>query len=478
MKNTVIKLIFFSTLIALTSCRDELDVVPNDKIIVDNYYTTEGDFRKGIDYAYDGFKMAGYYSGDNTQLIVPDIISDNLIQNPQGRRSNNDAFNFAFAGNVGSVTALYGAGYAVIARANVVLSKLDKLPAGAVRNNFEAEARGIRAISHFDIVRSYSKIPTQSADAANSMGIAYVDTYDPFQLVSRNLSVVQVYDKILADLIFAEQNITQVASVGKLNKAAIQGYLSRVFLYKGDYDNAILWGEKSLQTSASVGSITNFKNIWNDTSTDGVLFKVLNSSIENIKTGSAYNQTVGGQIKSEYVVDYNFFLQFNNADIRKTSYINTSTFSGNIYNNIIKYKQANGKPVEAVDVKLMRSAEVLLNVAESMYKKNNEAGALALLNKLRAQRYSNFVSGTEAGPALFNAIMLERRLELAFESDRFYTLKRLGMAINRSAFGPYADGSGNAASVRTIEANSFKFQLPISQTAIDNNPSIVQNPGY
>lgn len=205
MKNKVIKQILFSTLILLTSCRDELDVVPNDKIIVDNYYTTESDFRKGLDYAYDGFKIAGYYSGDNTQLIIPDVISDNLIQNPQGRRSNSDAFNLAFAGNVGAVTSLYGAGYAVAARANIVLSKLENLPAGAARNNFEAEARGIRAISHFDIVRSYAKIPTQSADAGSSLGIAYVDTYDPFQLVTRNLTVNEVYDKILADLLFADR---------------------------------------------------------------------------------------------------------------------------------------------------------------------------------------------------------------------------------------------------------------------------------
>lgn len=478
MKNKVVKLILLSTLVIFTSCRDELDVVPNDRIIVDNYYTTESDFRKGIDYAYDGYKIAGYYSGDNTQMIVPDIISDNLIQNPQGRRSNNDAFNLAFAGNVGSVTALYGAGYAVIARANVVLSKIGNLAPSAARNNFEAEARGIRAISHLDIVRSYSKIPTQSTDAGASLGIAYVETYDPFQTVTRNLTVNQVYDKIIADLLFAEQNITQSTSKGRLNKAAIQGYLSRVYLYLGDYDNTILWGQRSLQLSPSVGSIANFKNIWNDTSDDGVLFKILNSAIENIKTGSAYNQTIGGQIRSEFVVDYDFFQKFAGTDIRKSSYITTSPYLGNSFNNVIKYKQATGKPVEAVDVKLMRSAEVLLNVAEAMYKKGNEAGALTLLNTLRAQRYSNFVAGTETGTSLFNSIMLERRLELAFEADRFFTLKRLALPVSRSNFGPYADGSGNPAPVKTIEVGSFKWQLPIPQAAIDNNPAIVQNPGY
>jgi starch-binding outer membrane protein, SusD/RagB family len=479
MKKHIIKIsLFASIFLTVSSCTDELSVLPNDRLVEETYYITENDFRKGVDYAYDAFKMSGYYAGDNTQAIIPDILSDNLIQNPQGRRSNNSAYIFDIAANVGAVTSVYGGGYAVASRANAVLDKLNNLPAGSFRNNIEAEARAIRAVAHFDIVRRYCKIPTQSADANSSIGIAYVEKFDPYLITSRNLNVSQVYDKIISDLLFAEQNISQSASVGKFTKAAIQGLLSRVYLYKGDYDNVILWGQKSLALNPSVGSVTNFKNIWADSSNDGVLFKILNSSIENIKTGSAYNQTVGGQIKSEYVVDYDFYTKFASNDIRKTSYIQTSVFNGKSYNNIIKYKQATGKPIEVVDVKYLRSAEVLLNVAEAMYKKSNEAGALSLLNTLRAQRYSSYIPGVEGGQNLWNAIMTERRLELAFETDRFFTLKRLGLPIQRSSFGPEANGAGNPASVLTLPVASHKWQLPIPQAAIDNNSQIQQNPGY
>ncbi|AZA53061.1 RagB/SusD family nutrient uptake outer membrane protein [Chryseobacterium sp. G0201] len=479
MKRHIVKIVLFAALaFTASSCTDDLSVLPNDRLVVDNYYTTESDFRKGVDYAYDAFKAAGYYSGDNAQTIIPDILSDNLIQNPQGRRSNNSAFIFDIAANVGDVTSVYGAGYAVAARANAVLDKITNLSPGAFRTNIEAEARGIRAIAHFDIVRRYCKIPTQSADAPGSLGIAYVEKFDPFLVTSRDLNVSQVYDKIIADLLFAEQNITQTANVGKLTKAAVQGMLSRVYLYKGDYDNVILWGQKSLASSPSVGTIANFKNIWADSSSDGVLFKVLNSGIENVKTGSSYNQTVGGQIKSEYVVDYDLYTKFIATDIRKSSYIVTSPFTGKTYNNVIKYKQATGKPIEAVDIKYLRTAEVLLNVAEAMFKKGNEVGALGLLNTLRAQRYTGFVSGTETGTNLWNAIMLERRLELAFETDRFFTLKRLGLPIQRSSFGPESNGTGNPATVLTLPVSSHKWQLPIPQGAIDINPQIQQNPGY
>ncbi|CAH0217095.1 RagB/SusD family nutrient uptake outer membrane protein [Chryseobacterium sp. Bi04] len=480
MKKNIVRVVLFASLaFTVASCTDDLTVLPNDRLVLDNYYQSESDFRKGVDYAYDGFKISGYYQQDYTQLIVPDVISDNLIQNPLGRRSNNDAYNFNFAGDVNAVVAAYGAGYAVAARANAVLDKIGNLAPGAFRSNIEAEARGIRAIAHFDIVRRYCKIPTQSADAGTSLGIAYVEKFDPFQLVTRNLNVNQVYDRIIDDLLFAEQNITQNDNVGKLKKPAIQGMLSRVYLYKGDYDNAILWGQKALALSPNVGTIGTFKNIWNDTSSDGVLFKILNSSIENIKTGSAYNQTLGGgQIKSEYVVDFDFYTKFGTTDIRKSSYITTSPFTDKTYNNIIKYKQATNKPIEAVDVKYLRTAEVLLNVAEAMFKKGDEAGALGLLNTLRAQRYTEFVPGTEAGQTLWNAIMLERRLELAFETDRFFTLKRLGLPIQRSNFGPESTGAGNPAPVLSLPVSSHKWQWPIPQDAINNNPQIQQNFGY
>jgi len=479
MKKHIVKIVLLATLaVTAASCTEDLTVLPNDRLVEDTYYTTESDFRKGVDYAYDAFKIAGYYSGDNSQVIIPDILSDNLIQNPQGRRSNNSAYIFDIAANVGDVTSVYGGGYAVSARANAVLNKINNLPASPFRNNIEAEAKAIRAIAHFDIVRRYCKIPTQSSDAAGSIGIAYVETFDPFLVTTRNLSVSQVYDKIIGDLLFAEQNISQTANVGKLTKAAIQGMLSRVYLYKGDYDNVILWGQKSLALSPSVGTNANFKNIWSDSSNDGVLFKILNSSIENIKTGSAYNQTVGGQIKSEYVVDYDLYTKFASNDIRKSSYIQTSVFNAKTYNNVIKYKQATGKPIEAVDVKYLRTAEVVLNVAEAMFKKANESGALTLLNTLRSQRYTGYVPGTETGQNLWNAIMLERRLELAFETDRFFTLKRLAMPVQRSNFGPEADGSGSPATILTLPVSSHKWQLPIPQAAIDNNNQIQQNPGY
>lgn len=465
--------------LVIISCDDELYTDPNNKIPENNSFKTEADFRNGVDAAYDAFKESGYYDGDTSQNIIADVISDNLIINPLGRRSNSSAYIFDFAAINRSITNLYGAGYFVVSRANYILSKLGNVPSSAFMKNIEAEAIAIRAIAHFDIVRSYAKIPTQSADANSSMGIFYSTKFDPFQTPSRDNTVAQVYDKIIADLIFARDNITQNdANKGRLSKAAILGMLSRVYLYKGDYANVISSGQAALAINSNLGLITDFTKIWSDDTTEGVLFKVLNSSIESRKTGTCYNQTISGEIKSEYNVDYDLFTKYTPDDIRKSAYIKTSTFSGSNFNHVIKHRQATGKPIEVVDIKYLRTAEVALNVAEAMYKTGDESGALAQLNLLRAQRYPSYTSGTETGTNLWDAIMLQRRLELAFEADRFFTLKRLGLSIQRSNFGPFADGTGTPTPENQLNSNSHKWELPLALEAITLNPNLVQNSGY
>lgn len=463
----------------ILSCDDELYTNPNDRIPEENAFRTEADFRNGVDAAYDAFKLTGYYNGDTSQNIISDIISDNLIINPLGRRSNASAYIFDFAATNTSVTNLYGAGYFVASRANYVLSKVNNLPSSSFMTNIQAEARAIRAIAHFDIVRAYAKIPTQSSDANGSLGIFYATQFDPFQTPSRDNTVAQVYDKIIADLVFARDNITQNdADRGRLSKAAILGMLSRVYLYKGDYANAITSGQQCLALNSNLGSLANFSKIWSDDTAEGVLFKILNSSIEAIKTGTCYNQTISGQIRSEYNVDYDLFIKYTSTDIRKTAYMQTSPYSGSTFNHVIKHRQATGKPIEVVDIKYLRTAEVALNVAEAMYKAGNEPGALVLLNQLRAQRYTGFTPGVETGTNLWNAIMLQRRLELAFETDRFFTLKRLGLQIQRSVYGPFSDGSGTPTPENVLSPTSHKWQLPLPFDAVTLNPNLVQNPGY
>jgi hypothetical protein len=494
MKNKILKISILSvfTLGVLTSCERELDQESFSQVPLEVAMKDPDNFTQAINGAYTAIKGSGYFSVDTgNQIIVPDLTTDNLIVNPQGRQSNFTAYNWSFSPNNGSVTGMFTQAYFVISRANMPLKYLANLPAGAFRNNIEAHAKAVRAAAHFDLVRAYCKIPTQSADANGSLGIPYITEFNPLDnTVTRNNTVAQVYDNIIADLNFAVNNITDNPDPNdksKFSKAAIYGLLSRVYLYKGDYNNAVAAGNSSIAASSSVGTRAKFTNIWGSDETDGVLFKVLNSAAENVTVGVAYQQGYNpalpnlGNIRSEYVVPKSLNDLYLSTDIRKAAYIRTSAYQGIQRNHVIKWGN-NAAPgstgLNVVEVKYLRTAEVYLNVAEAAYKVGNETLANTLLNTLKAQRYDLYAPVTLTGTALWNEIMLQRRLELAFENDRFYTFKRLGLTMQRTGEGPNVDGTGTASVVQTILPTDTRWQWPIPQTTINITPAFQQNPGY
>ena len=488
MKNRIKTIILSASVLLLVNCNEEhFNVFPNDQDADSEVFTNEANFRTVLDGAYDAFKRTNYYNGDTgSSIILGDILADNLIWSPKGRGTNKVAYEWAYSPTDAAVTNLYEGAYHVIARSNQVLANINNIPNTAFMKNIEAEAKAIRAIAHFDIARAYAKIPTQSADAPTSMGIAYVDTFDIFQLPSRDETVAITYDKIIADLQGALSNINAAnGGVGRLNRTSVLGYLSKVYLYKGDYQNSVLYGEQAIAAAPSVGSLDNFPAIWTDATDDGEMLTILNANIstDNVNVGGAYNQNVGG-IKSESNVNYDLFTKYGSTDVRKSAYVLTANFDDTPYNHVIKHRTRTGQTTaQVVDIKLLRSADVYLTVAEAHMKSSipNPTRALALLNILRAQRYSSYVAGTETGTALLDAILYERRLEMAFENDRFWTIKRLGLPVVRSSFGSEVDGGGTdgpTGALQTLPASSHRFVLPIPQSAINLNPNIKQNPKY
>jgi hypothetical protein len=134
-----------------------------------------------------------------------------------------------------------------------------------------------------------------------------------------------------------------------------------------------------------------------------------------------------------------------------------------------------------VDAKVIRSAEVLLNRAEAYFRTGKVTEALADLRTFKANRYTGYTPATDvyAGEALLAEILRQRRLELAFEGDRFWDLKRRNQPVTRDATkGENADGSGTKYVFTTLAAGDHKFNLPFPQTEINFNNKFIQNPGY
>ncbi len=467
-------IIILAALISITGCKKtELDLTPFNQIETSKAFGTESDVTLAVLGMYQGLRANNYVNG--TWNIIGDVLADNLIISSLGRQTLTVYGDWRYNGD--NTLGFFQTGYVITRRANPILDNIDNLPAGAFKDNAKGEALALRAFVYLDMARVFSKT-FENATATDST-LSYITSTDAKQLPQKE-AVRGFYAKVIADLNAALPLIAVNNGVGRLNKAAVSGFLSRAYLYTGDMTNCITAANAALGSTPVLPSRTDFPSIWTDQTNNGVLFKVLNTTLDNINTpGVNYYQTVGGLIRSEYVCEYNLRQLYLPSDVRTTSYIQTSIYNGVLQNHVIKYAGRPGQVAGLVDVKVLRTAEVLLNRAEAYQRSGNDALALNDLNLLRANRYSPYVALNLSGTALLNEIRAERRLELAFEGDRFWDLKRRNEGVNRdSRWGDRADGTGVKYIFTTLAPGDFKFQLPYPSTEINFNLGFKQNPGY
>lgn len=472
--NKLYKVILLAGMTMVAACGDQLDLEPFDAATTDRALTTQSDFENAVRGMYLRARQLTYYGG--WMFSIPDVVSDNVIISSEGRTSKQNYHYFNYTGN-DTWLGLWDDGYEAIVAANLILENIDKLPEGDPKNNVQGEALAMRALAHFDMARVFAEIPPFAT--GEDLGVPYMTSSDPNQLPERP-SVSDTYNTIITDLEDAKALIAEDNGEGRLNQAAVAGLLSRVYLYTQDYESVISNASEALEANSTLNDVETFPSLWNDDTDQGVFFKLKILDVDDIAIGNEYSQTGPTGVRSEYVVDYAFYQTYPDNDVRKDVYFSTSEFAGKQFNHIAKYFGRATGNANVNDAKVLRVAEVYLNRAEAYFRSGNEEAALADLNTLRENRYTDFTPGNERGDALLEAILLERRKELAFEGHRFFDLKRLGLPITRSNFGDEASGGGQILpeNVMTLPAGSPKFLLPIPQAELNVNPDMEQNPGY
>lgn len=136
----------------------------------------------------------------------------------------------------------------------------------------------------------------------------------------------------------------------------------------------------------------------------------------------------------------------------------------------------------------MRYAEVLLNYAEACIELGQDAEARTYINMVRSR--AGMPDITESGAALKDRYRNERRVELAFEEQRFFDVRRwligpasatdgTGVKVSYPVIGSYANPtySTTIADAGRAWVNKEYF-LPITKDELNKNTSLIQNPGY
>lgn len=460
----------------LIGCDSTSDSFPDDG------FKNAEDFEIALNETYYEFLSRGYYGGSDGGDLnsIPEVLGDNIILNPNGRNSKNTLYNYTFdSSNI--YMGIYTSAYNVIYNANSIL---DNLKLHSFQESFSsqiaAEARAIRGIAHFDVVKFFGKIPTQGGELG--LGIPYITNPNQSTNLPTRLGLIETYNKIIEDLEYAYNNINSNVREGRLNKEAIALYLSRVYLYLGGEENNMKASQYASEITTQPTRRNNLADVFTDDTKEGVIFYLPifpTGDGSDVQIGRTWGKGSANNRASEFNVTPSFYAMFRSDDIRKEAFMKEGKDDNGdqgIFISKLWGKEGNHNGI--VDLKILRAEEAILNKAEAEYKLGNHAVALAELDRLREVRYANFTPGVETDEALWEAIKLERRLEFAFEYNRFLDIKRWGEDLIRFNEGHHKDGDGQSPNTLHIENSNHRFVFPFSEDSLFRNPNLTQNPGY
>jgi hypothetical protein len=464
LKFTLLPVLLMAT---FSSCKKEfLELDPPTSLTPDQALGTEADLLVALRGAYSGLRGADFYG--RTLPVIGDIMADNAYQHPLNTNRYTLFNNYTFNTTDGNVLGIWNTGYSVILRANNIINS--SVASTAKVNQYKGEARAIRALAYFSMIRYFARPYT---DNPAGQGVPLVLSYNPEAKPARN-TVQEVYTQILDDLTQAYTLMTTFTNSSQFSKYSARALQAKVYLTMGNKTEAKT-AALDVINNGGFGSLTtsNHAAYWANSAirTDKLetLFEVSSDAVSNLAFDAlSYIYSQNGNY-GDLVVSDELFSKFDAADVRKALYPvvpRPANPPGNTVPTVAKYPVING---DLSDTKVLRLSEMYLIAAEASLPAN-EADARMYLNYVRSRRGVPDITST--GAQLLEDIINERRLELAFEGDRYMDLMRLKRDVVRSANYP--------ASALTILYSNFRRILPIPQAELDANPNIrdQQNPGY
>ncbi|UFH56096.1 RagB/SusD family nutrient uptake outer membrane protein [Spirosoma sp. KNUC1025] len=434
--------------VLVTACADRLNVEPTQSIEQSQALNTEQDVQITLIGAYDGLSDVNLYGGGIQ--YIGDLLGDNRDVVFGGTFATIDEIWRKTVTTSNTVTRDFWLdGYNAINRVNNVLTALDKVSADN-RGNVEGQARFIRGALYFELVKAFGKSWNDGTPASNP-GVPLVLT--PTTVISdadnrvRN-TVAEVYTQVLDDLTKAESLLPEEQSGGSgfATKGAVAAILARVYLQQQNFTAARDAANRVI-TSGLYSLEPNFADVFNDATNESeIIFKIIVTDQDGVNDLNTFYASVPNQGRGDVRVQTKFRQLYGAADVRGTFF---STAGQNTFTS--KFNDQYG------DVPVVRLAEMYLIRAETNLRLNTSVGAtpLADVNLIR-----NRAKATPLTSVDLAAILLERRLELAFEGQQLADIKR------------------TAGTVGTTAYNANNLVLPIPQREIDTNKSLVQNPGY
>ncbi|GAA4298323.1 RagB/SusD family nutrient uptake outer membrane protein [Aestuariibaculum suncheonense] len=492
MKHINIILIIFGFTIITSCSEDFLDKQPLDTINTENYPRTAEELVTVVNGAYQPLQWPKLY---NLRMWTSDIMAGNSIVGAGGGTDGietQNMSNFTTQPDNAGVLDLWRGPWPGILMSNIVLETAPTLDIDtAIKNRSMGEAHFLRAHYYFILARYFGDVPLVTTPLSSDDDLFPV----------RN-PVKEIYDLIIDDLESAAQLLPKKSSygqqdLGRASKGAAYGLLAKVHLTLGNYQEALNMATEveSLGYDLNDNYADNF-DINNENSKESI-FEIQFASDGGYSFWDNENQAswaspfmgprganfVGGGFGWNQPTQ-EFMDQYEEGDSRKevtTLYEGCPDFDGKDYQSEYSYTGYNVRkflvPLSLIpsydnsplNFPVLRFSDVLLMKAEALNELGQTLQAENYLNRIRNRAGLDDIQPGLSQINFREAVLKERRLELAFEGQRWFDLIR----VNNGQYGLdflHSIGKSNASQKHLL--------FPVPQIEIDRNPKLTQNPGY
>ncbi len=465
-------LFFFLLFFSLMGCEDVLEPEPIGIARFDaaTAITNVDEAELALIGAYDGLQtqiisnivQRDYYGV--SFAVAGDLIADNLLATTTFT-SYTDIDNLNVTSDNITTERIWNAIYAMINRANNIIERAASI-SGA--ESIVAEAKFLRALGYFDLVRTYALPPTNSASSpTKDLGVPIVlqpiEGPGDLQSIGRN-PVSEVYAQIVADLQAAAAGLDDDNADGRASKWAATALLARAYLYMGQYAQAASTAE-SVINSGNFALNGNFASNFTTEFSGESIFEIdFGPALadDNVLARDLYDSEQGAL--QRFTPTESIYNAFEEGDSRLTATLGNTDIPYSVSSAFVnKYFRLSSNDDNFI---VSRLAEMYLILAEADAMANNAVTdkALTALNTLRERAFGdathNYGSGMDLTTFLA-AVLNERRTELAFECHRSFDLLRTNQV--EAATG----------------GNPLKYIFPIPNRELQINGDVmVQNEGY
>lgn len=480
-------------LLLLSACSDFLDEKPQGNTgTTENFYKNKEDIEYALTAAYANLQNGSMYK--EAMVLMTDVRSDDLgsFANTGGNAGREYSIKIFTAQSDNQIFRnVWQKTYETIYRCNNVVAHIDVVNDGKLNLQYEAEARFLRALCYFNIVRFWGDAPL----------ILQPMTAAEVAKCERN-KMADIYIAIEADLLFASDpnNLSKKFSgknLGRATSLAAKALLGKVYLQEKKWTEAksVLGELINTDNAGTHALLPDIANVFSTAPAQGssaadfksyagwapqtmnkeILFEVL------------FNKDIAGEGRNALTyyanqADLNEDFKLSNSACiytpgdRRADLMRSMKGTNTDNNLLVKYADIQSSLNQyGYHTPVLRWADVLLMYAEACnevaFDNSVNSPALLALNEVRTRSCaSGAYSSVELSDqdTFRDAVFRERRMEFPMEMQRWFDLIRSGKAINEIA-----------KIGIVIDNDDLLYPIPNSEVVLRNDPvKFPQNPGY